>query len=115
VEHAYQYKKTFDPKEQEEIKSTKKAADVRLVGQKVKLRPDWDEVKYDIMKECCIAKFLQNKDLAIQLLATGDEELIEDSPVDYYWGIDSDGSGKNMLGKVLGEVRSIIKSSLICC
>jgi predicted NAD-dependent protein-ADP-ribosyltransferase YbiA (DUF1768 family) len=40
---------------------------------------------------------------------TGTEELIEDSPVDYYWGCGADGSGKNMLGKLLMELREELK------
>ena len=40
------------------------------------------------------------------LLSTGERKLIEDSPVDYYWGCGEDGSGVNMLGKLLMELRT---------
>jgi ribA/ribD-fused uncharacterized protein len=73
------------------------------------MRSDWDEVKYEAMKVVLTAKFLQHHDLRKQLMDTGTEELIEDSPVDYYWGCGADGSGKNMLGKLLMELREELK------
>jgi predicted NAD-dependent protein-ADP-ribosyltransferase YbiA (DUF1768 family) len=42
-------------------------------------------------------------------LETYDEELIEDSPYDSYWGIGPSGNGKNMLGKILMETREYLK------
>ena len=73
------------------------------------MRPDWDQVKRQVMKECVLAKFLQHKDLRDQLIATGDEVLIEDSPIDYYWGCGADDSGQNVLGQVLMEVRQELR------
>ena len=59
------------------------------------------------MQKCCEVKFnLPNfRDL---LLITGDANIHEDSPRDYYWGVGKDHSGKNMLGKLLMEIRSQI-------
>jgi N-glycosidase YbiA len=109
VEAPYQAMKTFDKAEQDAIQKAKTSNEARLLGQKVTLRPDWDQVKASIMKECLMAKFLQHKDIRDQLLATGDEELIEDSPIDYYWGCGADGSGLNMLGKLLMEIREELR------
>lgn len=109
VEAPYQAMKTFDRAEQDEIQKAGGSNEARLLGQKVTFRPDWDQVKDTVMKECLVAKFLQHKDIRDQLMATGDEELIEDSPVDYYWGCGKDGSGKNLLGKLLMEVRNELK------
>ena len=33
------------------------------------------------------------------------EEIIENTDIDYYWGCGKDGSGKNMLGIILMEIR----------
>jgi predicted NAD-dependent protein-ADP-ribosyltransferase YbiA (DUF1768 family) len=41
------------------------------------------------------------------LLSKANEEIVENSPVDYYWGCGADGSAKNMLGIILMEVREI--------
>jgi hypothetical protein len=69
----------------------------------------WDTNKYSVMYECVLSKFLQNNDIRKELLATGDANLVEDSPVDYYWGCGVDGTGQNNLGKVLMQVRDLLK------
>lgn len=68
-------------------------------------RADWVDVKDGAMYEAVYAKFTQHKDLRTKLLDSGDAILIEDSPVDYYWGCGSKGTGKNMLGKTLMAIR----------
>ena len=108
-EAPYQAAKTTVASEIDAIHKAAKANDARLLGQQVTMRPDWDEAKYQVMKEVCVAKFLQHADLRKQLMDTGDQELIEDSPVDYYWGCGKDGTGKNMLGKILMEIREELK------
>lgn len=105
-EHAYQAQKCVNPIEYEAIHGAIKANDARLMGQKVQMREHWNDIHKDrVMEECVRAKFLQHKDLRDQLMATGEEELIEDSPYDWYWGCGADGTGKNMLGKVLMKIR----------
>jgi predicted NAD-dependent protein-ADP-ribosyltransferase YbiA (DUF1768 family) len=44
------------------------------------------------------------------LLETGDREIIENSPVDSYWGIGPDGRGENMVGKILMRLRKELKN-----
>jgi hypothetical protein len=105
VEHAYQAQKCEDFKEYNGIHEAKTPRIARNLGQDCKMRKDWDSVKYSVMKECCHAKFTQDEILKKELLDTGDQELIEDSPVDWYWGCGDDGKGQNMLGKVLMEIR----------
>lgn len=77
----------------------------------VPLRPDWEDIKYGIMLTALRAKFGQSKSLGELLLETGDEELIEDSPYDYIWGCGADGSGQNLLGKALMEIRTELRDS----
>ena len=57
------------------------------------------------MRKAVFEKFSQNEDIKKILLSTGDEELIENTSDDYYWGCGTKGTGKNMLGKILMEVR----------
>jgi N-glycosidase YbiA len=109
VEHPYQAQKCAKQEEFDAIWKTVRSNDARGLGQKVEMRADWMEVRDEIMYECVLAKFLQHKDLREQLMATGDEELIEDSPVDWHWGCGADGTGKNMLGKVLMRVRAELR------
>ncbi|MCU0480955.1 MAG: NADAR family protein [Anaerolineae bacterium] len=73
------------------------------------LRKDWESVKDNIMREAILAKFETHADIRQILLDTGDEEIIENAPTDYYWGCGKTGTGKNMLGKILMEVRAILR------
>jgi len=74
------------------------------------LRKDWEQVKDDVMRVAVLKKVESHDEIKQILLSTGDEEIIEDSPVDYYWGCGAKGTGKNMLGKILMEVREKIRS-----
>lgn len=74
-------------------------------------RPDWHDVKLVIMRRADHAKFAQNLELAARLLATGDAELVEDSPGEPYWGTGPDGAGLNWAGRVLMEVRAWLRNS----
>ena len=56
-----------------------------------------------------LRKFEAHADICAVLLGTGDEEIIENAPHDYYWGCGADGSGKNMLGQTLMQVRAILR------
>lgn len=107
TEASYQAQKTNVDSEVLAIQLASKPMEARNLGQKVTLRPDWELIKDIVMYDCVMAKFLQHKNLRDQLLATGEEELIEDttSTNDMYWGCGADGTGRNQLGKVLMRVR----------
>jgi N-glycosidase YbiA len=61
------------------------------------------------MREALRSKFRAHAELRAELLATGDEKLVENAPGDYYWGCGADGSGKNMLGRILMELRAELR------
>jgi N-glycosidase YbiA len=105
VEHAYQAQKTLKLNEYDDIWHAATPRIARDLGQKVSIRSDWDNIKYSVMKDCVKAKFIQNATILQKLAETGSEDIVEDSPIDYYWGCGKDNSGKNMLGKILVEVR----------
>jgi ribA/ribD-fused uncharacterized protein len=71
---------------------------------------DWGEVKLDVMRRADWAKFTQHADLAERLVATGNAELIEDSPFEPFWGTGRDGSGQNWAGRILMEIRDRLAS-----
>ena len=60
------------------------------------------------MRYALMAKFTTHTDLRDALLATGNEELIENAPTDYFWGCGKLGGGQNMLGKLLMETRQVL-------
>ncbi|KAF9218939.1 DUF1768-domain-containing protein [Gyrodon lividus] len=68
-------------------------------------RSDWAQVHVEKMGIALELKFTQHEDLKELLLDTGDAELVEDSPRDWFWGIGADGSGRNELGKALMRLR----------
>lgn len=82
----------------------------KRLGRSVLLRPDWEEIKYDVMYQVCKAKFQQNPDLGQKLLKTGNAELIEGNTWgDRIWGV-CKGIGENNLGKTLMRVRDELRS-----
>eukprot|EP01132_Coremiostelium_polycephalum_P002623 gene2623-3252_t len=76
------------------------------------LRPDWEEVKDQIMFDIVLAKFQQNKDIQKILLETGEAKLVEHTYNDSYWGDGGDGTGRNQLGITLMKVRTVIRHSI---
>lgn len=76
------------------------------------LRADWEQVKDDVMRDAVLQKFRTHADLQRELLATGDEQLIEATTNDYYWGCGTNGTGKNMLGVILMETRAELRARL---
>jgi ribA/ribD-fused uncharacterized protein len=110
VEAPYQAMKTIIPEERDRIWAATTPRESRDLGQKVTMHDSWDKIKVEVMYQCCLAKFTQNQDLMDKLMATGDEELIEDSPIDSFWGCGADGQGQNNLGKVLMRVRKDLRN-----
>lgn len=84
-------------------------AEAKKLGRKVSLRPDWENVKVQIMRDLVYAKFDQNPDLLEKLINTGDEYLEEGNTWgDRIWGV-VNGVGANLLGQILMEVREELK------
>ena len=84
------------------------------MGKTLDMRPDWDDVRLNIMYDIVLAKFAQNPHLAEKLLATGDAELEEGNTWnDRFWGVCPPGSGdgENHLGKTLMRIRAEFKST----
>jgi N-glycosidase YbiA len=73
------------------------------------LRGDWESVKVDVMRRAVRAKFEQHPDLAALLIGTGDARIVEHTRNDAFWGDAGDGSGANMLGCVLMEIRAQLR------
>ena len=72
-------------------------------GRRVKLRSDWHEVKVSVMREILERKFELPE--LINKLKEIKGEIVEDNHWgDRYWGR-CNGTGKNVLGKLLMEIR----------
>lgn len=110
-EHYFQAQKFVGTPHVEEIRLAKTPKIAAKMGRDRKrpLRQDWETVKEEVMKKALLQKFSSHADICEILLSTGDEEIVENSPVDYYWGCGKDGSGKNRLGFLLMEIREILR------
>lgn len=107
-EHAFQAAKSLDPIDRTKIRKTKTPGNSKRMGREIKLRHDWDNIKYDVMLTIVRDKFTRHKDLAEKLLATENAVLIEGNTWgDRTWGV-VNGKGKNWLGKILMQVRNEI-------
>jgi ribA/ribD-fused uncharacterized protein len=111
TEHYFQAQKFVHPGLQAMIGGIASAKDAAKRGRdkSLPLRPDWELVKDDIMYAAVRQKFEIHEDIRQILLATGDQELVEDAPDDYYWGCGADGSGKNKLGQILMQIRAVLR------
>ena len=83
----------------------RKVVDVIHQYENIKIRPDWEQVKEDVMKVALKAKFDQHPKLKRLLVSTGKQLISEASPRDSYWGTGKDGKGLNRLGVLLMELR----------
>jgi ribA/ribD-fused uncharacterized protein len=110
-EHYFQAKKFKEAEHQETIRRTKSPTIAARMGRdrKKPLRADWESVKVGVMREVVRAKFSQHAEIRQILLSTGDARLVEHTENDSYWGDGGDGSGKNMLGQILMEIREELK------
>lgn len=105
-EAAFQASKTLGDRRQF---STLNPSEAKRLGRSICLRPDWEDVKNQIMYDVCKAKFTQNNDLKEMLLATGKGHLEEGNNWgDKIWGT-VDGVGENRLGKILMRIREELK------
>lgn len=113
VEHAYQAAKTEDLAARKKILSCKYAGQAKKLGRQVKQRENWEEVRESIMMRLLHRKF-QDPILKRCLLNTSAEGLAEHNYWhDTFWGrcfcSKHCGSGKNILGKLLMELREHIQ------
>lgn len=109
AEHAFQWKKfsearpdlaeqIFDagcPEEAQNIAHQNKPAQPK----------DWHERKVAIMEEVLRAKSAQHETVRDTLKRSGNRRIVENSPVDRFWGCGPDGGGKNMMGLLWMKIR----------
>ncbi len=112
-EHYFQAQKFPGTEYAEQIRTAKTPKQAVTLGRRRDwpLRADWEDVKVDIMRQAVRRKFATHADIRQILLDTGDEELIENAPHDTFWGAGQFGTGQNMLGKILMEVRAELRDS----
>ena len=81
-ENAYMAAKTTDLEVRKQFE-TIKPREAKELGMKIKLRDNWDQIKFQVMYDILLDKFTRNSDLRQELLDTGDKFLEETN----YWAI----------------------------
>ncbi|MCP8898908.1 NADAR family protein [Gilvimarinus xylanilyticus] len=111
VEHYYLAMRFMNEADRERVRQADTVALARKAakGWLRKKRGDWKQVKPVVMTRAVYTKMRTYPELGQQLLATGDENLVEDSQFDYYWGCGRDKRGDNRYGKVLMNVRDKLR------
>ena len=119
VEHFYQAQKfggVDDPaatSAMEAIRAASSPEEAARIGRTLQrtnpslIRPDWDECKERVMRAALRAKLTRHaapRNLLLGSRAAG-QSVIEDSPTDAVWGVGRDGTGGNLLGRLLMELR----------
>ena len=115
VEHFFQAAKFegTDPAHRDAILRARTPKDAANLGRdrRRRLRPDWEQSKEAVMLRALRKKFATHAAIRERLGATGEEELVENSPSDFYWGVGADGTGRNRLGHLLMQVRRELLSA----
>ena len=112
-EHYFQAQKFEDKAYRAKVRKANSPMLAARLGRdrKQTLRRDWESVKVGVMRAAVLAKFTQHAELRALLLSTGDAKLVEHTENDDYWGDGGDGSGKNMLGRILMQVRESLREA----
>ena len=107
TEHYFQAQKFTDAACVRKIRKTPSPMQAAKLGRNRAwpLRADWNKIKDDVMRTAIRAKVEQHSDVRKTLLSTGDALIVEHTSNDSYWADGGDGTGLNMLGKILMEVR----------
>ena len=114
VEQYFQYMKAMffnDVETANKILQTSSPSIAKSLGREIENfdEYEWERKNIQIMYDGVLAKFLQNKDLAYNLLQTGSSLLVEGNQwQDDYWGV-VNGEGQNNLGIILMQVRNILR------
>lgn len=119
VEHAFQAAKAVGASDRAQILVSPSPGHAKRLGRKLqRIRPDWEDVKRQIMLDLLRAKF-SDFTLRQRLLQTGDQMLVEGNMRhDNFWGACrceecGDTPSENWLGILLMAVREELKGGVI--
>lgn len=108
TEHAYMAAKSLDAEVRKLIQDAPTPRHAKTIGRSIQLRDDWEEIKFDVMRDVLIQKFAQEPHRT-KLLSTGDAYLEETNTWgDVIWGV-CNGVGQNNLGKIIMEIRTQLR------
>ncbi|MEM9402829.1 MAG: NADAR family protein [Pseudomonadota bacterium] len=114
VEHYFQTQKFDDVEHRSAIRNAASAKAAAELGRSraIPIRPDWEDIKIQVMRDAVLKKFQTHNAARELLLSTDSEPLIENAPGDFFWGCGKDGTGLNWLGRILEEVREKLRGDV---
>jgi ribA/ribD-fused uncharacterized protein len=77
----------------------------------IAIQDNWKNIKIGVMYTGVYEKFRQNPEILKKLLATGDEEIVEETVDEYFWGCGKDRNGQNHFGIILGQMRTALREN----
>ena len=113
-EHAYQASKFTEPSLIQEIKEARSSHDAFQLSRKYAHleKSNWKEIRVRVMEEIVREKLVQHPVIQKKLEETGSREILEDSPIDSFWGLGPNKDGENQLGKIWMKLRDgLLKKS----
>lgn len=115
AEHYYQSEKFDDEKIKNKILNAPTPKIASNIGRdRSNIRKDnFKNVKLEVMYEGILEKFRQNREIAYKLIETRNQEIVEATIDEYYWGIGKTKEGQNHIGKILVKVREQIKKEIL--
>lgn len=111
TEHFFQAMKSKDISHRVCVSRTNSPGSAKAMGRRVRLRPDWSQIREDVMMFGLLHKFAEGTDWRRRLDATGDAIIVEwNTWHDNIWGQCvcercRDRKGWNLLGKALMKIR----------
>lgn len=110
LDHFIESEQFRDEKIKSLVRESSTSAEAIMLG-KLRIfdrRSDWKQIRQHSMRHALLAKFTQHPELATRLVNTGNSILLFDSR-DLFWGRGSSNNGKNMLGRILIDVRVALR------
>src|SRR6266700_3381484 len=86
-EHAYQAAKCTDPRGREAIRNARSPSQAKLLANetyRAAKDPDWGSKKVAVLEKILRAKLAQHSEGREALRESGSEDIVEDSPIDYF-------------------------------
>ncbi len=110
-EHYYQANKFLDQSVRQLIIYADTPKEASNIGRNrmYQLKENWDDIRQQVMFEAVYYKFKQNEDILDKLLQTGESYIVEDTVKENYWGCGPNKDGKNNYGKIVMNVRTILR------
>lgn len=126
AEQAFQYHKSIICEREDiglQLKELSNPTSIKQKGDRIPTCDNWERSKETVMKKIQLQKYIQNPELKAKLLGTVGSALLECTNSRYWgtgWFLDDEGwkgtapyPGKNILGKIIEEIRDSFDTDVL--